>query len=156
MTRLLVFALAALAVAGCGGDSSATTLTASSLSKAEFVKKANAICKAGAGRLLNEVTAYQKKHIDVASVKLIPDTGRTVIRPALQGQIDQIRSLGAPRGDAAKLERFFTILDRGVKEIIGQKKATTFEVAERMLEPANKIASRYGIDQCYYTLVKHG
>jgi hypothetical protein len=156
LTGLLVFALAAATVgAGCGGDSVATTIPTSSITKAEFVKKANAICKPGAARLLSEVTAYQKKHIDEVSVKLIPNTARAIIRPALQSQIDQIRNLGAPRGDASELEKFFATLLHGVNEIINQK-ATTFEEVEGRLVPADDIAKRYGIDQCQYALVEYG
>lgn len=157
-TSLLIFVLALAAIAsGCGsgaeGNSEpSTSIETSSISKAEFVEKANAICKSGKPELVDAISEYQKKHLDVVSVKLVPDTARKVIGPELQAQIDQIRSLGAPPGDAAEIEKFFASLFRGVDEVIAIK-PTTFEEAERMFVPAGENALRYGIDQCEYLLV---
>jgi hypothetical protein len=156
---LLAFVLVVATLgAGCGsgdgdGDSVVTTIPTSSITKAEFVKRANAICKPGSARLLGEVTAYQKKHINEVSVKLIPNAARTVVRPALLSQVDQIRRLGAPRGEAGEIEEFFATLLRQANQMVNQKDATTFKAAEGMLQPANDIARRYGIEQCQYTLV---
>lgn len=157
-TSLLFLALALGAiVSGCGGggdggsSADANTISSSPISKPEFVEQANAICKPGRARLLGAVLAYQQKHLDEPSVKVVPNTARAVIEPVLQAQIDQIRHLGAPPGDASEIEHFFTSLLHGVDEIVA-KKPPTFSEAERMLQPADAVARRYGIDQCKYEL----
>jgi hypothetical protein len=150
----LALAFAAL-VSGCGGDSNSDASAAiptSSIDKAEFVKQANAICKPGKARLVSAVIAYQKKHLNEASVKVVPNAARSVIGPELDAQIEQIRDLGAPSGDAAEIEEFFAALQSGVDEIIA-KKPPTFDEAERMLQPADDSARQYGIDECKYVLV---
>jgi hypothetical protein len=144
-------------VAGCGGDEDSddegnTTISTSSISKADFAKQVNAICKPAQRRLLNAVVAYQEKHLDEASEKVVPDTGRKVIRPEVERQIDAIRRLGAPSGDAGEIERFFAALRKGIDEII-KKKPTTFDQAEGLLLAASADANRYGLDQCKYVLV---
>jgi outer membrane murein-binding lipoprotein Lpp len=148
---------ALLLLSGCGGSASvdtvSTTIPTSSIAKAEFLQRANAICRRGASRLLEEVTDYQTKHIDELSVKLIPATMRVVIRPELEDEIEQIQALGAPRGGARAIERFFSTLLDELNEIIGEE-ATTFSQAEGMLIPAGKIARGYGLDQCRYALVE--
>lgn len=97
--------------------------------------------------------SYQQEHLDEPSVKVVPNAAREVIKPALHTQIDEIRNLGAPRGDAVEIESFLSSLLSGVDEIIA-KKPTTFEEAQLLLQPAGDIARHYGIDQCEYELVK--
>lgn len=163
LTCLLVLALAlgALLVSGCGGgdddgedgsSNASAPIPTSSIDKTEFVEQANAICKPGKARLVKAVIGYQKKHLDEASVKVVPNAARTVIGPELEAQIEQIRALGAPSGDAAEIEKYFAELQNGVDEIIAQK-PPTFDEAERMLHPAGDIAIEYGIDECDYVLV---
>jgi hypothetical protein len=158
---ILVLALGALAVSGCGGgdddgedgsSNASAPIPTSSIDKTEFIEQANAICKPGKVRLVKAVVGYQKKHLNEASVKVVPNAARTVIGPELEAQIEQIRELGAPSGDADEIEKYFALLMDGVDEIIA-KKPPTFNEAERMLQPAGNSARQYGIDQCEYVLV---
>jgi hypothetical protein len=157
---LLIFVLALGVIAsGCGGgadkdesSNASATIADSSITKAEFVKQANAICKKGKTKLLSAVLSYQKKHLNEPSVNVVPNAAREVIKPELEAQVDEIRSLGAPRGDADEIEKLFTSLLSGVDEIIA-KKPPTFSEAERMLQPGGDSARRYGINQCEYELV---
>jgi outer membrane murein-binding lipoprotein Lpp len=155
---LAAAAVALMAIAGCGSNSgadsaSATTIQTSSIPKARFVSKANAICKHDAARLLENTVAFQKAHIDVVSRILIPKIVREVIRPELLEEIEQIRSLGAPHGDAAELEKFFSTLLHGTDEIVAEK-LTTLDEAEGLLLPAGDLARRYGLEECRYPLVE--
>ncbi|HET9162457.1 MAG TPA: hypothetical protein VFN89_03295 [Solirubrobacterales bacterium] len=145
--------MALVVAVGCGVGSGDPTIATSSLSKAQFVAKVNAIC-AQSG-LTKAVGAYQQRHIDEFSVKTVPGAARTVIRPILQAQIDEMRKLGAPQGDAGEIELLASSLMRNVNEII-VKKPETFGLAERMLRPAAAIAHRYGLNRCEYRLVDEG
>lgn len=81
---------------GCGSSTHSTTsTTATAITKAEFLAKANAICassdpalSAGAAKL-----ATLRSDAQIASVV------RTVYVPAIEAQIAQIRTLGSPAGD---------------------------------------------------------
>ena len=156
-----MFALGAFAP-GCGGgdedggedgsSNASAAIPTSSIDKAEFIEQANAICKPGKVRLIKAVVGYQKKHLDEASVKVVPNAARSVIGPELEAQIEQIRELGAPSGDADEIEKYFAELQNGIDTIIAEK-PPTFDEAERMLHPAGDIAIKYGIDECDYVLV---
>jgi hypothetical protein len=161
--RIFALALTLAAIAsGCGnsgdggeagaGAETGTAVSTSSISKEELTEQTNSICKPGKAQLLKEVLAYQKKHLNEASIKVVSDTARKVIKPALEAQVEKIRSLGAPPGGANEIESFLISLLGGVDEII-TKKPLTFSAAEGMLRPASDIARRYGIDQCQYVLV---
>lgn len=154
---VLVVALGANAV-GCGdddessGDAPSPAVAASSISKDEFVEQANAICKPGRAKLLSAVLAYQKKHLNEPSVKVVVDTARKVIDPELQRQVEELRELGAPSGDVEEVEKVLASLQNSAGEIV-EKKPPTFNEAQVFLQLAGKDASRYGLDECQYVLV---
>jgi len=150
---VFAFAFAAL-VAGCGGDSAAesTAVATSSITKPEFVRRADAICRPGEIRLARQVSSYQEEHLDEPSANTVPGAASAVIKPLLSSQAARIRSLGAPAGDAAEIEKFLATLLDGVDEIIAEK-PETFNEAQSMIEPAVAIARRYGIARCEYTIL---
>jgi hypothetical protein len=147
-------ALAAAPVAGCGGGGGAATpaLTESSIGRAEFLRGANEICRAARPRLRRAVFAYQRAHLNEPSVRVVPNAARKAIRPALRAQIDEIRSLEAPPGEAPRIEALLAALLRGVDEIVAAK-PTTFAEAEAMLRRAAAGAHRYGLRECEYEIV---
>lgn len=148
----LVFILVLACVAlGCGEDSNDSS-SPSSIPKSDFVAQANAICKRGNEKLVREIVAYQKKNLNEFSVKVVSGAARTVIKPELETQINQIRNLGTPSGGADEVEQFFVSLIDGVDEIATER-PPTFNEAETMLRDASDIARRYGIAECEYTLV---
>jgi predicted lipid-binding transport protein (Tim44 family) len=103
-----VMAFAAI-VAGCGSSSSTTESTAS-LSKAEFAKQGNAICKAGNKEVEAGFEEFSKEH--GFSKKKQPtqaefeEGAEEVVIPSVRKQIDEIKELGAPEGEEEKVEAF--------------------------------------------------
>src|SRR5690348_7700124 len=90
---------AALIVAGCGSSSSSSTTT-TAISKSEFLTKANAICKQGTKTL----TAAQESLGRNSSQAQINSYVTGTFIPNVQSQINQVRALGAPAGDEAKVK----------------------------------------------------
>jgi len=145
--------VAAAFVAGCGSDSSsgasATDEAAAPLSKAQFVKQADEICKEGLKKKDEAVSVALKEQAEQSqSAPTAQETGKLIeetVLPAYSQTVDQLSQLGAPKGDEAK-----------VKKMMGE-----FEAALRTLEadpvkanksnpfaPADKAAEAYGIEEC--------
>lgn len=105
--RALFFACGALALAalfaGCGGGDDSS----SSLTKAEFVKKGNAICTAGNKEIEGGFEAFAKEHH--LSGKQAPskaeskEAAETILIPAISKQIEKIRALGPPDEEAEEV-----------------------------------------------------
>jgi hypothetical protein len=172
ISLLALVSIFVIAMAGCGGGDdeggsasgatgsesnlgSADTAAVPPVDRATFIKQANAVCKPGKAKLLSALLAYQQKHLNEPSTKVVPDTTRKVIKPELEAQIEKLRALGVPSGDEAEVEKFFTALLQGADEIIAEK-PPTFDEAERMLQQASDVARHYGIDECEYVLVDKG
>ena len=135
-----------LGTAGCGSSgtsSSATTaLPATGISKADFVKRANAICVKG--------NAASK----AAAAKLAPNPSEgqivTFVRstevPAVQRQINAIRALGAPPGDSATIAKMLKLAESAVKEVKIQP--TVISSGVDVFAAFARIAHPYGLTSC--------
>jgi hypothetical protein len=147
--------MAAAILAGCGSDSSsgasATDEVAAPLSKAEFVKQADGICKQGLKEKDEAVTAALEKRAEQKqtpptaqeSVKLVEET----VLPSYGKTVDQLSQLGAPKGDEAKVEKMMGEFEAALQ-------ATETNPAKAMnsnpFESADKAAEAYGIEKCRF------
>jgi hypothetical protein len=121
---VVVATIAALLLAtGCGGGSSNSEVTVQtgSLSKAEFVKKADAICEAARTEFLAMYSAFLKAHSsEVNSAQsqeaLFTEMVETILSPNIEGQIEQISELGAPTDYAPKATSFLNALQKRIDE----------------------------------------
>jgi len=121
---LLCAVLAAiLLAAGCGsssGDSEVEVKTGS-LSKAEFIAKADAICKAARTEFLAEYRSFLETHKAEATEpkkqeEFLSDVLETVLGPNVEGQIEQISNLGAPASYAPEAKAFLVELQQRLDE----------------------------------------
>lgn len=145
MLLLIGLGIAALAV-GCGGggDSSTTTITTSSLSKPQFVKQANAICERGRSKFVKSVSSEPP----------FAESIEVVVVPMYEEIIEQIREIGAPKGDAAEIEAFLAAMQEGAETL--EAKSASFKTLsdlEPPLEKSAKIAGAYGIKLCAFAFV---
>lgn len=141
---IALLALAGL-IAGCGGGGDSTTVTTSSLSKAAFVKKANAICEEGRSQAL----AYKPASEKGSEKQVVTATIHEGILPAIQEAMEEVRELGAPEGDEAKVEAIIVGNEEMVERAKGKSYKYLAEMEEDFLPIAEKARS-YGIDGCGY------
>lgn len=148
-----VMAGAALA-AGCGGDDSDaegadTTVTTSSLSKAQFVKKAEALCLQEEKRLYARLKAYGNKNPAEGGVSEGPEAVRKILLPPIQRQIDELRELGAPRGEEKQLETYLDALQEAV-DTIDEKGLSSSDELGRAYKRPNELVRKYGLKECVF------
>jgi hypothetical protein len=143
---IAALAIAALTVAACGSSSKSTSKTPATskpaITKAQFVKRANAICKAG-----NKTTraAGSKLGKNPSKAQFTAFVKKTNV-PSIQAQINAVRALGAPPADAATVKKFLALaqadLDRVKKKpgLLGGKRDPFADFA--------KVAHPYGLKSC--------
>jgi len=114
----VLVALAAL-VAGCGGGDDTTDETVT-LTKAEFIKQGDAICKQGNKEIEEGFEEFAEENDVPKNQEPSKDQGveivETVILPNVQQQADEIRELGAPEGDEEQVDELVTSLEDAVAE----------------------------------------
>jgi hypothetical protein len=135
-----------LTAVGCGSSGS-TASTASavggpSITKAEFVKKANAICAKG-----NAVDKAAGAKLGAQpSEKEITAFVKGTEAPAIQGQIDAIKALGAPAGDEKTVAKILGLAQGALEKV---------KIEPRIVSTGNdvfaafaKVAHPYGLTAC--------
>ena len=112
---------------GCGGGGDDTT---SSLTKAEYVKQADAICAERKKEWQTALTDYRKeaeKKNAVGNAKLEKELAEDALSdsmlPSLQTQLESLEDLGSPQGKEKQAEKMVESLAKWVKGI--EKGGTT-------------------------------
>jgi hypothetical protein len=140
-------AMVALVVAGCGGGDSSTTV--GSISKEDFIVKADAICKKGTERLQKAIFAALKhpqnltkvsedEQIKIVTTAMVPDVSR---------EVKELRALGIPDGDEEKIDAMIGALEEGVETAEQDPQAVT-KSSDVVFGISSRIAGEYGLTVC--------
>lgn len=145
---------ATLAFAGCGGDNSSAsvgeiTVDTGSLSKEEFIKRADTICQAGRSRFNNEYAASLQKEepgpSEAAQEAWIAGVVNKIFVPTYESTVKQINELGAPSGD----EKQIAVYLDSVQQRLDELRAKPSELAgSAPFTKQQKLALAYGMKGC--------
>jgi hypothetical protein len=166
----VAFAVLAIIVGGCGGGdgnsetgggsgsestSESSSKSTSSLSKAEFVKKGNAICAKGEKEVEEGVEKFGKENNlsekRPPSAKQVGQLVEKVLLPTVRRQLDEIRALGIPSGDEKEVEAIFAAVEEGIEKTEEDPSVFTEEGLGPSSGPfakANKLSREYGLTVC--------
>lgn len=137
--------LASLAIVACGGDDDKGP------SKADYVKKANALCAANDKKQAELVqTAFED------SDNPTPEEAQEFLRqgaPISKAGLADLRELEQAEGDEEELDKIYAAADRGVSvvEEASQDPDASLELLqdeEGPFEEANELARAYGLTAC--------
>jgi hypothetical protein len=129
----------ALVAAGCGGGDS----TATSLTKTEFVKQAEAICLRAEHQQLVRATEYVKQHPGADEEAMVLPAGI----PPLEEEIRQIKALGEPEQGADTVQAFVAEFEKAIAD--AKEDPADVVVAETdPFKKADKLAASYGLEVC--------
>jgi hypothetical protein len=133
----LLALVAALFATGCGGGSNAP------LSKADFIKQGDAICKEKFDERSANYLEYGKAH---PSARLSTEEIVTMFTlPSIQETAEELDALGAPKSDEKKINAIVVGVEEGVEKAEKQIEKDP-EGFEALLAPAAKMAGEYGLN----------
>jgi hypothetical protein len=143
MTKMWAGAVVlALAAAGCGGSSDDNAP-----SKAEFARKANAICAKGN----RTIDAAAKRTF---TTKATPPVSKQIAfvkkdaLPSVEKQVSDIRALTPPKGDEDRVNAILDAADQAIAKTRKDPLLATQEGKKDPFAPANKLARQYGLKTC--------
>ncbi|HEU4463219.1 MAG TPA: hypothetical protein VFR75_11565 [Solirubrobacterales bacterium] len=151
MSKLLTAAAAAavlvMLIAGCGGGDETTDETVA-LTKTEFIKQGDAICKKGNDQSEKEAEEFAEENdftLEKASDEQLEEAVSEVLAPNLNQQAEELDGLGAPEGDEEQVEEIIVSLEGAADEIEDDPKIV-FD-GEVLKEPS-EMAEDYGFEVC--------
>jgi hypothetical protein len=150
---LLAGALAlALATAGCGGDSGDSEgTTATRVSKAAFVERADAICI----QTYNQVKAGYEAFVKEAgsepfsTIEEIEDYADSVLIPARQEEVEELRDAGMPKGEEDQVEAILAAFEEGIEKAEESPRDAVTSPAGVFVKAA-ELAKSFGLAGCRY------
>jgi hypothetical protein len=148
LSALAVLVALAAVVAGCGGGESTTDSTTVVLTKTEFIKQGDAICKEANEKNQSEAEDFAKENdfeLEKANKAQIEEAVAAVLAPSLSKQAEELDALGAPAGDEKQVEEIVVAVEDAAEEIEDEPKLV-FE--EKTLKKANQLAEAYGFKVC--------
>jgi hypothetical protein len=134
----------ALAVAGCGGGDS-------TLTKAEYIKQAETICKRINDQREEAIQAFTAKSsagpgnpITVSEqLKLVLD----VALPPVQQEAEELDELGDPEGAEAEAEAIVDGLENGVDKV-EQNPTIVLKEPTNPFNKTGELARKFGLENC--------
>jgi hypothetical protein len=152
VSKLLTAAAAAavlvMLVAGCGGGDDETTDETVTLTKAEFIKQGDAICKKAGDQSEEEAEEFAEENgftLEKASKDQLEEAVAEVLVSTLRQQADEISALGAPEGDEEQVEEIIVSLE-GATDEVEDEPSLVFE--EGAFDEPNELAKDYGFKVC--------
>lgn len=137
---------AMLVAAGCGGDDG------DSLTKAEFVKKANAICVAGNEEIEKGIESYVEENSPGGgrlTDAQLTEGAEEIVVPSLRKQVDGIAALGTPSEDGEQAEEIVETAEGALEEVEDEPALAVPQTGDRKpFAEANRLARDYGLDVC--------
>lgn len=161
-TRMIVVLTAVLSISylalGCGGGSSADnsnapaattniTVTASSITKPAYIKKAKQICGKVARRMLKALENPEKK----SEADLLEEISHSAFAPAIEDEAAELQKLGAPKGKEKETEALLNALQAGATAVEGRE-ITTLRAFGVGLRRFDTLAKAYGLEDCAFEL----
>ncbi len=139
-----LIAAVAVVAGGCGSGGDST----SSLTKAQFVKKVDALCEEREKERTAKVSAIAsslkpgEKLSNAQQTKMV----ESIIFPSYAKMIENVESLEPPEGDQAKVNEIVQAMEKAQKKVEADPRQAVFSVV--MFEEANGLAKKYGLVHC--------
>ena len=156
LVALLIGAtITALIVGGCGSggdESESKNVTVSSISKAQFIKKVNTICKKGNEKIHSDYLefSHEKNDNPTPSKAEYTEFVNRVVMPNVTREIDEIRTVGAPEGDEERVEEIIVALEEGLEKT-RENPQLALSANREIFAEAIKFAAAYGLTICSET-----
>jgi hypothetical protein len=144
--RWLGVLVATLVVAGCGSNDKKadTAASASGLTRAGYVKSADAVCRAGSARM-KAVLAKLPQQPSKQQIRTF--TVQSAI-PELLRELRELRALPRPAGDKAALDEVYNALGTAIGKLTANPDLVSASGAASPFTKPDQLAHKYGLKFC--------
>jgi hypothetical protein len=139
----------AVLAAGCGGGSDASG--ASSLSKAEFIKQANAGCKKERAGLMERIADFERRRAG-KKPREYADAVHFVFLPTIEAEVWEIGKLDAPPSEEKPVYELLSDDRTAIDAVAVIPRVPSIKAAERHFTAVGKMFRASGLPACAHGL----
>ncbi|HSK49004.1 MAG TPA: hypothetical protein VK889_00770 [Solirubrobacterales bacterium] len=136
----------AMPIAGCGSSDDDETLT-----KAEFIKQGDVICKQASDSIAPQYQAYIKKQgikrNEFPTEKQGIEIAEQIYLPTVETRVEKLRELSPPSDEEDQVEAILIATEEGVEKAKKNIKAL-FGQGKDPFEEAKTLSAKYGFKAC--------
>lgn len=138
-------ACVALALGGCGGNSGAAG--AAPMTKAEFVRRANAGCRKARVGLEQRVKGFERLKAD-EEPEPYADAVHFVLLPTIEAELRAIRKVPPPAGEKRRIHVIVYLEQRVIDELAVSPHVSSVPLARQHFIKSTGVFHAYGLDDC--------
>lgn len=143
----LVLLVSLLALTGCGGGDGDDEDQSSSLTKAEYVKRADKICAETEKEQRKLLGKFQRENKDAtAGARLTEEMITTAAIPPLERQAKKLSELPPPEKDAAKAKSYVEAVEKAIADT--KKEPGTLLASPSSFAKAEDLSDQLGFKTC--------
>lgn len=133
-------------IAGCGGGGASER----GVTKAEFVKRANSICKERVDELARSYTdlAEEVERGEVKQTQAAAKFVNAIFLPGVRQEIAKLERLTPPEEHAEQIAAILAAGRTGVRRAEGTEPGVLFRQADYAFNDLNRLARAYGLRMC--------
>jgi len=140
-------------VAGCGGGGDETTVETVTPTKAEFIRKADKICRNTREAIIDGSVPKIEKVVGTPKAQQVEfELISNVLIPALEKEVDDLRALGMPAGDEAEIETILKLTEGAIAEAKTEPETyaqgTSYREGSEHYGQAYQLSLKYGMEEC--------
>jgi len=156
LVGMVALAAAILLAAGCGSSSDdEVAVQTGSLSKAAFIKKADAICQTVRTEFTNDYIKFvksrkAKKYDSQSTEDFLGELVELVIEPHFENEIQQIAELGAPQSYSTEVKLYLDTVEGELE--LAQEDPIKVTGATTPFGKAKAAAEKVGLNGCAESL----
>ena len=147
----LATAISLALLVGCGGNGGGAEETAwGSLSKSEYLKKANAACRAERSGLDARVREFLAGPWNDGRPRevLIADLAHNVLLPTVEDEMEAVRAIGPPKGEKGRIERLLYLEESDLTRIVFMQRVESIAAVKREFTASARLFAEYGLPDC--------
>jgi hypothetical protein len=141
----LAIGLLALTMSGCSGSGGSSVEPA--LTKAQYIKQADAICSKVDQKQLSTLSAYAKKHPKRKGSQSAQEAFVAIGLSLVKVGIEEIRSLSSPTDDSQAVDSMLDEMDAALKKS-EEEPTTVVTGVKNPFEEVNQRTAKYGFEAC--------
>lgn len=136
-------------LAGCGGSGGESSTSADSISKAAFIKKADAVCKRGTERMQRKIFARLKTKNGIRRPRQseYEELVGKIIVPSVRAEVRELRALAIPAGDEERIDAMIGALEEGLETAEDDPQAVAAS-SDAVFGIASRLGGEYGLTAC--------